>query len=180
MYFDCMDRHLSVCSVRDLPHMARRDPGFWHVVSILEPYRRRLTFDGFRDVISLRFDDVENLDTEATGIVFPRLHDIQEVFDFVDERWGEPILIHCWAGRSRSTAMALSFLARGLYWDGVADFAEPAVELLLQIRPKARPNVLVLRLGLQTFLPEKEAMEATREMVNHPVLLENRFNPPEG
>lgn len=180
MYFDCLDRHLSVCSVRDLPHMARRDPGFWHVVSILEPSRRAPAFDGFRDVMPLRFDDVEDLDPGEPGCVLPRRDDFQKVFDFADERWSEPILIHCWLGQSRSTAMALAFLARGLHWDGVEDFAETGVDLLLRIRPKARPNVLVLQLGLQTFLPEERAVATAREMVNHPVLLENRFHPPSG
>jgi len=35
--------------------------------------------------------------------------------------------------------------------------------------------VLVLRLSLQTFVPEDRAEEAMREMVNHPVLMRNRF-----
>ena len=40
---------------------------------------------------------------------------------------------------------------------------------------EAKPNVLVLRLALETFLPSEEAKAATREMVNHPVLIDNRF-----
>jgi len=85
------------------------------------------------------------------------------------------LLVQCWAGQSRSAALALGMIARGLFVEGVEDFCDPAVEHLLEIRPQARPNVLVLRLSLQTFVPEDRAEEAMREMVNHPVLMRNRF-----
>ena len=52
---------------------------------------------------------------------------------------------------------------------------ERAVDLLLQIRPKARPNVLFLRLCLEQFLDPAKARELTVRLVNHPTLMENRF-----
>ena len=76
---------------------------------------------------------------------------------------------------SRSAALALGMIARGLHDAGDSSFSDTAVELLLQIRPEARPNVLVLRLALESFLPEPQAEDAARGMVNHPRLLNNRF-----
>lgn len=52
---------------------------------------------------------------------------------------------------------------------------EQAVNLLLQIRPQSRPNALVLQVGLEQFLPANEAHQLMITLVNHPVLLENRF-----
>jgi hypothetical protein len=53
--------------------------------------------------------------------------------------------------------------------------AAKAVGLLLQIRPQSRPNVLVLQVGLEQFLPPDVAQQMMIELVNHPVLLENQF-----
>jgi hypothetical protein len=68
-------------------------------------------------------------------------------------------------------------LQRG--WDATnpRPLVERAVELLLKIRRKARPNVLFLRLCLEQFLPAKEAHDLTVALVNHPALMENRFVP---
>jgi len=176
MFYDFLDRHLAVCSERELPAVAARDPNFWHSISIMEPWRNLATRQGLRDVLSLRFDDAENLDTEETGITFPQKQHILDALAFADERPGEPLLIQCWAGLSRSAALALGIITRGLHYDGYEPLAEEAVKHLLRIRPQARPNVLVLKLTLETFLPEDQADALTREMVNHPELLANRFH----
>lgn len=176
MYLECVSRHLAVCSILELPAVAKRDPSFWHSISIMEPSRPLAPRKDLRDVLSLRFDDAENLETDETGITFPQPQHIAEAFAFADERWGEPLLIQCWAGLSRSAALALGMIARGLFLEGEESFAEPAVEQLLQIRPQAHPNVLVLKLALETFLSAEQAEAATLEMVNHPQLLANRFH----
>lgn len=175
MIIECLNRHLAVCSAVELPAFAKRDPGFWHSISIMEPARRLAPRECLRDVLSLRFDDAENLDTDEGGITFVRPEQIAEAFGFADQRPGEPLLIQCWAGLSRSAALALGMISRGLYQSGEDSFMEEAVDLLLQIRPQARPNVLVLKLALETFLPADQADAAACELVNHPRLLANRF-----
>jgi predicted protein tyrosine phosphatase len=176
MFFDFLDRHLAVCSAREIPSVAGRDPYFWHSISIMEPWRKLAPRQGLRDVLSLRFDDAENLETDETGITFPQKQHILDAMAFADERAGEPLLIQCWAGLSRSAAMALGLIARGLHKEGIEPFSEQAVQNLLLIRPQARPNVLVLRLVLETFLSAERAEAVTVEMVNHPTLLANRFH----
>jgi predicted protein tyrosine phosphatase len=176
MFFDFLDRHLAVCSIQELTAVASRDPGFWHSISIMEPWRKLAPRQGLRDVLSLRFDDAENLETDETGIIFPQKQHILDALMFADERAGEPLLIQCWAGLSRSAALALGLIARGLYHDGVESFTDDSVDCLLQIRPQAHPNVLVLKLVLETFLSRDHAEAATLEMVNHPALLANRFH----
>lgn len=175
MFIKSLNRHLAVCSVHELPAVAKRDSGFWHSISIMEPWRPLAPRQGLRDVLSLRFDDAENLDSDDTGITFPQPQHILDALAFADERVGEPLLIQCWAGLSRSAAMALGFIARGLYCDGVENYAEKSVDYLLQIRPQSHPNVLVLKLVLRTFLSAELAEATTVEMVNHPLLLGNKF-----
>jgi predicted protein tyrosine phosphatase len=176
MFIEYLNRHIAISSVKELPAVAKRDPGFWHSISIMEPWRKLAPRESLRDVLSLRFDDAENLDTDEAGITFVRPEQIAEAFYFADDRWGEPLLIQCWAGLSRSAALALGMISRGLFLDGHESFTEEAVATLLKIRPEARPNVLVLRLALETFLPTDQAGAAACEMVNHPTLLANRFH----
>jgi hypothetical protein len=90
------------------------------------------------------------------------------------------LMVHCLAALSRSTAVALALIVRGLIekgWDitNIDLLAERAVAVLLQIRPKARPNVLVLKLCLEQFLDPAKAQDLTIRMLNHPILMENRF-----
>jgi len=175
MFVDCLDRHLAVCSENELPAVTRRDPGFWHSISIMEPRRPLASTERLRDVLSLRFDDVENREAEEAGVTGPMANHIKDAFSFADDHWGEPLLIQCWAGLSRITALALGMLSRGLFLDGDECFTEQAVELILQIRPEANPNALVLMLALETFLPTDHADAKTREMVNHSMILNNGF-----
>ena len=53
---------------------------------------------------------------------------------------------------------------------------EPAVDLLLRVRPQARPNSLVLCLALETFLSKDEAETLAHEFIGHPALMKNRFS----
>jgi len=93
-------------------------------------------------------------------------------------------MVHCLAGLSRSTAVALAIIVRGMIekgWEAMETepLVERAVDLLLQIRPRAKPKVLFLRLCLEQFLPAKQANDLTVALVNHPVLMENRFAKPD-
>jgi hypothetical protein len=53
----------------------------------------------------------------------------------------DDILVHCWAGKSRSTAAVLVIL-----YDKLRDYRK-ARETLLRIRPQAAPNRLICRLA---------------------------------
>ena len=174
-------RHLAVSSIPELNKSLRLDKGFWNLVSIREPQVPRPDFlryaKHFHEVIC---EDREEVDPTVPCRP-PRIEDVIGIFKFVDAYPGEPLLVHCLAGLSRSTAVALSFIVRGMVEKGWKmernePFVERAVEVLLQIRPKARPNVLFLRLCLEQFLNEDQAQNLTIRLANHPVLFENRFS----
>lgn len=49
-----------------------------------------------------------------------------------------------------------------------------ASEILLEIRPQAAPNPLVLETGLSRFLDASAASRLAVRLVNHPGLFQNR------
>jgi len=180
MFTEEIGRHLAVSSIPELERSLKLDKGFWSVISIREPQVPKPSFlslaKRFHVVIC---EDREEVDPNVPSRP-PRVEDVRGIFQFVDAHPGEPILVHCLAGLSRSPGVALALIVRGMLergWGATRPqpLVDHAVELLLQIRRKARPNVLFLRLCLEQFLPAKDAHDLTVALVNHPVLMENRF-----
>lgn len=76
----------------------------------------------------------------------PNEHTLSEILYFSSLlQEDDDILIHCWAGKSRSTAAALVIL-----YDKLRDI-EKAKEFLLKIRPQAAPNRLICSLADKHF-----------------------------
>ncbi len=178
MFIDCIQRHLAVCAQRDLPRMARVDPDFWNVISVREPTRPKIETRGFKKVHTVIVFDSDTADAAhfEGSLGIPRPEHVQGVFRFADSVAGEPILVHCWAGVSRSTAVALALIAREMHADGfrLEEIRKQAPEILLSIRRQAAPNPLILEFGLAEFLPPEEARQLVVEWVNHPAIFENR------
>jgi predicted protein tyrosine phosphatase len=179
MLIESIQRHFTVCAQLDLPKISRRDPDFWNVISIREPSRPRIPREGFKKILTVICYDADSQDpVHFEGMLgIPRREYLDAVFRFVDSIAGEPILVHCSAGISRSTAVALSLIARKMHADGfgLEEIRKEAPEILLAIRPRATPNPLILELGLAAFLPAEEARGMTVDWVNHPVLFANRM-----
>lgn len=180
MYIEELGRHLAVSSIPELERALKRDAGFWNVISIREPAVPRPAFVRFaKRVHEEIFEDRENIDPDL-ACAPPRREHLASIFRFVDAHPREPILVHCLAGLSRSPAVALALIVRALWAHGsdlgaLPKLVEQAVNLLLQIRPQSRPNALVLQVGLEQFLPADVAHQLMVELVNHPVLLKNRY-----
>ena len=84
-----------------------------HVVSLLGPETPHRTFSGIVDSnhLKLTFHDILS---PADGFTAPMADHVESLIGFLKQRQGEdPMLIHCWAGISRSTASA--FTAMCLY-----------------------------------------------------------------
>jgi predicted protein tyrosine phosphatase len=94
-----------VCPLSRAPEIARaRKPS--HVVSLLDPGSAFPTIAGYGDGQHLRIP-IHDIEREAEGFDAIDAARIRAILDFVG-RWGrdEPMLIHCYAGISRSTATA--------------------------------------------------------------------------
>ena len=80
--------------------------GVGHVVSLLGPDTPHRNFAGIARErhLKLTFHDIVE---EVDGFTAPRLGDAEKLLGFL-KSWdrGQPMLIHCWAGISRSTAAA--------------------------------------------------------------------------
>lgn len=84
-----------------------------HVVSLLGPETPHRSFSGVPDPhhLKLTFHDIT---APAEGLTPPASDHVEQLLRFLKARQGEaPMLIHCWAGISRSTASA--FTAMCLY-----------------------------------------------------------------
>jgi predicted protein tyrosine phosphatase len=125
-----------------------------HILSCLDPTDRLVTpsfIDPARH-LTLKMDDSENPD----DIYAPTLDDVIKVDHWVasvppDAR----LLIHCFQGVSRSTAMTLGLLCQRS--DPVA-----AIARLKVIRPEATPNRLIVRLWDGYLKLDGRLVEAAR------------------
>ena len=98
MFIEELGRHLAVSSIPELERSLKMDAGFWNVVSIREPAVPRPAFLRYaKKVHEEIFEDRENLDPDLPCAP-PRREHLANIFRFVDESPGEPILVHCGAG----------------------------------------------------------------------------------
>ena len=130
-----------VCPLSRAPRLARdRNPS--HVVSLLDPGTPFPNLEGFDDR-HLRLP-VHDIETDAAGFDVVNQARMRTILDFV-AGWGrdDPILIHCYAGISRSTATA--FITACAH-NPAADEEEIALALRAA-SPSASPNRLFVALA---------------------------------
>ena len=106
------------------------------VITIEEPD----TEDPFRtDVVPQLVLQFHDIDMTMLDYIEPELEHIQQALAFAQEI-DRPLLVHCRAGVSRSTAIALAIAADCLG----AGNERQACEWLRQVYPQAQPNRLVV------------------------------------
>lgn len=117
--------------------------GVREVVSMLAPGTPMQPFSGLRPGRHLKLD-FHDIVQPAEGLIPPGPGAAIQLLRFLEE-WDDanPLLIHCWAGISRSTAAA--FVATCVFSPG-AD--EEALALNLRVAsPSATPNRLIVQLA---------------------------------
>lgn len=171
MYLESIQRELAICPHAEVGDFLAREPGRWHVISIREPDHPEASLqDALRSRIFV-FLDVQ-IGTETRS---PQRAHLEGILRFVRQCPNAPLLVHCWAGRSRSTAVALIIILQSLWDQGMdgAELVRKAVDALLSIRPTAAPNRLVLRLGLEQFLPHALVGTLTKAVLSEPRIQKN-------
>jgi predicted protein tyrosine phosphatase len=137
---------ITVCGIEELSDHAGR--GVSHVLSILDPgFPTPVAFLKYpaHAKLELRFHDIIK---ERERELPPRQSDVDLLLAFGRDLMAEPpaerhLLVHCHMGISRSTSAMLLTLAQ----------ARPDVEAdrlmaeLVRIRPKAWPNLLMIKYG---------------------------------
>jgi predicted protein tyrosine phosphatase len=134
---------LTICGLEELDcHSAR---GVTHVLSILDPnWPEPASFWAFDQHVrtTLHFHDAIE---PAAGIILPQAVDVEAILAFgrqVGDGLGH-LLIHCHAGISRSTAATAMILAQAF----PCQDEDAIVDRLMQIRPQAWPNSLMIGQG---------------------------------
>ena len=135
-----------VCNLEEMPrHAALLAPG--HLISLLPTDEQPPTPPNVAAERHLRVE-VHDISEPLPGHVLPAQPHIEPLIDFLQTRAAEqphdPLLIHCWAGVSRSMATALIALcleARGRE-------VEAAVRLR-RAAPHAQPNRRIVELADQ-------------------------------
>ena len=178
MYIEPLGRQMAVCSFDGAARLITSDKSYWNVVSISGPREQKADLRLAKTIHYSCFDDVE----ESGSAIYrsPRAADIADIFAFLRSLGSgpppAPLLIHCGQGISRSTAVALSWLYGHLPPSG--DRLVKAIDLILELQPQAKPNRLVLALGLAQFIAVHEGRNLADRMVSEPRLARNRFQSP--
>lgn len=131
-----------VCSLRASREQVAQT-GATKAISILSPDSDFPVFESLHDDNHLRlsFNDVA---AASPGMTTPGAQDMQKLLGFV-KSWDReaPLLIHCWAGVSRSTAAAYIAMC---FLQPQRDEAELAWALR-EASPSATPNPLLIALA---------------------------------
>jgi predicted protein tyrosine phosphatase len=116
-------------------------------ISILAPPTQHPVFHGLRktDHLCLSFHDVA---AATPGLNAPGKQDMDKLLDFL-QAWDQtrPMLIHCWAGISRSTASA--FIASCLFQPDRDE--QELADILREASPSATPNPMLIKLADQAL-----------------------------
>lgn len=128
-----------VTNLRD-SHAALKAHGATRAISILSPDTPHPDFQQLASGQHLRltFHDVV---ADAHGLEGPKLRDAERLITFIRD-WDRsaPMLIHCWAGISRSTAAAFTALCLLRPTESEEDLAQE----LRAASPSATPNRLIV------------------------------------
>jgi predicted protein tyrosine phosphatase len=155
---------LFICGKGEIDGFA--NAGLTHLLSLEDPGTPKRTPAWFRGVHEqLHFHDVES-DAEARSLraVAPCLDKIKRALRFgrtclAQSSSAQPVtlLVHCYAGASRSPATAYALACQAL---GQGRERE-ALDYVLRLRPQAIPNALVVQLADELLAAEGRLVKAT-------------------
>jgi predicted protein tyrosine phosphatase len=155
---------IHVCSLARL-HETVEDTGARHVVSLIGDVDGidRPSCIAPENHLWLRFDDIS---VPREGYVMPGEEHVADLLDFVRD-WDRraPLVMHCFAGISRSTASAYaSVCALNPHRDEVS-----IAETLRRASPTATPNILIVSLA-DRMLGREGRMVAAIENIGRGVM----------
>ena len=159
-----------VCSLFDMPGcVAAARPS--HLVSLLPPEELPGTPPGIPSDQHLRLG-LDDISEPAPGLVLPHANHVDELVEFVAGWTAErPLVVHCFAGISRSMAAALIVLAMAHEGREAA-----AAQWLRRHAPHAQPNRRMVALADRALdrdgrlIAAREAMGTAALVLSGPVV----------
>jgi predicted protein tyrosine phosphatase len=157
---------LTVCNIGQVPSMILFK-GATHVITMLRNRERNelhLPKSFNKDNwLFLDMDDVINEDAELA----PQKEQVKQLLNWVKLLPKDAhLVIHCYAGVSRSTAAALAVKVQELGVDRVKD----AIDWLLENRPVACPNPVITKFADELLNAKGELHAAAEEVANNKLL----------
>ena len=124
--------------------------------TIREPFR--VQTDEPKQLI-LRFDDINK---PMDDYVIPQMSHIKRALEFADKIEDGSLLVHCHAGISRSSAIALAVIAKKLG----SGKEEEAVNTLEHINPNCRPNKSIVEMIDELLERDGKLIKAVQDEVD--------------
>jgi predicted protein tyrosine phosphatase len=153
---------LIVCSLRDMPGVVRRRQAS-HLVTLIDPGTPVERPLGVPESRHLRLD-VDDIDAPTAGYRAPDMDSVVQLLEF-SRTWdaSAPMVVHCFAGISRSTASAFAIAC-----DRNPDIAEARIALALrQAASHAMPNRRIIALADDLLGRRGRMVEAIEAIGGH-------------
>jgi predicted protein tyrosine phosphatase len=146
---------LIICPLAELNTALAADPS--HVLSVISPDAQAPDIKAANRLV-LRFHDIFE---PQEGLIHASLADIETLIAFARSWHGpSPLLTHCWAGISRSTASA--FIIACLHHPPGTE--RELAQLLRRAAPEATPNRLMIALADEILQRDGRMIEAIAEI----------------
>jgi len=131
-----------------------------HLISLLDPHSMIETPEGIESDRHLKLG-MNDVATPDPGFSAPAEQHIRDLIQFA-RNWDtvSPMLIHCWAGISRSTAAALIVMSARNASNSEHDLAQ----LLRDRAPHAHPNRLMIDIADRLMEREGRLIDAVEKM----------------
>lgn len=119
---------------------------------------------------SLCQQEFHDIDVETKGAILCSKEQIKKILSFSEKIYGEPLLVHCRAGISRSTAIAFLIYLNAL--KDKSDWpAEDALSMVYNVRQVMYPNKHIMQTGIPLIARNRlEETKFFRELYNSNVL----------
>ncbi len=149
---------ICICSLRELKRQVKRLSAK-HVVSLIGMEGMPRTPWGVSRENHLRLA-VDDIEYDIPGYDSPRLSDVERLVTF-GERWtgDTPVIVHCYAGISRSSAAALTLLSQKNPGREME-----AAQLIRERAPHANPNLLIVELADRLLGSQGRLLDAAQNM----------------
>lgn len=169
-----------VCGLPEVENLLENEPNKWNVVSIWSEYydvelRNKIwvngnlntsqpVLKGAKSIESHYFHDANYQSDDE--VVLCDEQNIKSILSYARSHRGEPLVVHCYGGISRSTALAFLILL-----DNIKDVAEEPIEdalaIVHHIRPQLMPNKHIINIGLPLVAGDRDTeIKWFRELFN--------------
>lgn len=152
---------ITICRKAEV-YQVSNDHKISHIISTLDPGDSIKPPNYIKDHLLLTFDDIEYADDKYS----PKAEHVAEILEWSSHLTHEDrLLVHCWAGVSRSTALALAIWIQhhGRDYDA-------AKQWLVSTRPIACPNRLIAEYADGILGCDGKLSEIAEEVGNYRLL----------